>query len=330
MNSIKKFIKEYKDEVFSGPDSRFQLQVCFQIAFLPFVAFSFTAFVLWVFINMIHIFFESNGLLVHQDLRGAFVDAIMQETMYLIPYLGVFITALFFLGHFISNLLLRPFKFISDYTIKVYQSPNDTFSPSTVNELKLPISFGIRFFHYLNESRKMKRLVPAVVEEKYAQIKKPIFDVVFFVHYFIFLGIACAIATWGLYMFTIDMHERIVNLSLSILKSHSQSLVHFLNQQKEILDTVLVISSGILCFCYILLGQIIVSKVNGVSYNFFRTMREFMGGNYHARVKLRGNDPAHGYADSLNILLDHVVNEEVKDVEWKNDDGKSKKINKVA
>lgn len=328
MQFFKKFYDQNKGKIFSGQDSRFQLQTCLLIAFIPVIAFSFTGFILWIFLNMIHIFFEANGLMVHQDLRGAFIDAIFQETFYIIPYLGVFTTALFFLGYYISNLLLRPFKFISDYTIKVYQNPGETFSPNTINEFKLPISFGIKFFHYLSEARKIKKIAPSHIEPQFKNIENPIFDIVFFCHYFLFLSLACAIATWGLYLFTVDMHDRIVELSLSLLKTHSHSLVHFLKKQEETLDTVITISSSILFISYIMLGKVIVSKVNGVSYNFFKTMREFMLGNFNARVRLRKNDPGHSYADSLNTLLDHVVKEEIKEITWNS--AKKDQTDKVA
>ncbi len=266
---------------------------------------------------MTHIYFESNGLMVSNDLREAFFDSILQESLYMVPYAGVFMTALFFLGHYISHLLLRPFKFISDYTLKIYQGPDQAFSPDYISEFKLPISFGVHFFEFLNQGRKNKTLSATEVGSRYARINRPIFDSVFFIHYSLLLGLACVIASWGLYLFTVDMHANIVELSLKSLKQNNLSLVHFLNGQKEILETVIMFTSLLTVACYAYIGKSIVEKVNGVSYNFFKTMRDFMQGNFSARVVLRKNDPAHSYANSFNTLLDHVVKDEVTKLEGK-------------
>ncbi len=330
MKFLKQFYSNNKGKIFTGQDSRFQLLTCLQIAFIPLMAFSFTGFILWIFLNMIHIFFESNGLLVHQDLREAFLDAIFQETSYILPYTAIFIVALFFLGFYISNLLLRPFKLISDYALRSCATLNTTFTANTMTEFKLPINFGIKFFQYLNQSRKMKKISSGIIEDQYMKINKPIFDPVFFVHYFLLLGLACAISIWGLYLFTFDMHERIVELSISLLKNHSHSLIHFLKKQEETLDTVIKISGLILISSYVLLGKIIVKKVNGVSFNFFKTMREFMLGNFKARVHLRKDDPGQSYAQSINELLDHIINEEIKEIDWTSSSPKPKDSNKVA
>ncbi len=317
MHFLKHLYGQFKAQIFTGPDSRFQLKTCLQIALAPLIAFTFTGIILWIFLNMVHIFFESNGLMVHQDLREAFFDAILEESYYIVPYMVVFTTALFFLGYYISNLLLRPFKFISDYTLKIYQSPNETFVSNTVKESKLPTSLGIKFFHYLNESRKMKKISPIVIEDQYTQIDRSIFDAPFIFYYVIFLILPCAIATWGLYLFTLDMHERIVGLSLSLLKTHSYSLIHFLKKQEETLDYVIILAGSILSLSYIFVGKMIISKVNNVSYSFFKTMRDFMQGNFNARVVLKEDDPCHNYADSFNNLLEHVIHQESNEIDWK-------------
>lgn len=320
MHTLKSWIEDNRKTLFKSSDSRFQLITCLQVALIPLFAFSVTTYILWVFMSMTHVYFESNGLMASTDLKEAFFDSILSQTLYMIPYGGVFLTALFFLGHYISNLLLRPFKFISDYSIGVYQNPNNEFDPDYISEFKLPISFGIRFFGHLNHCRKEKTLRAVNIENRFAQINKPIFDMVFFINYTIFLTMACLIASWGLYLFTVDMHDRIVTLSLEVLKTNNASLVHFLNGQKQILENVILFSTVIMFTSYYLLGLSIVKKVNGVSYNFFKTMREFMNGNFNARINLKKDDPGHGYAKSLNKLLDHVMNEEISTIEWQKKD----------
>ena len=116
---INKFHWREFTKVFSDQESRFRFSVSLKLTLIPLISSLIMGFFLMTILKINLIFFEANGFLGVDALREAYYDFVLsssKETMLIFFLIFIFI---FFMGIYISELMLRPFRLIGDYSEKM-------------------------------------------------------------------------------------------------------------------------------------------------------------------------------------------------------------------
>lgn len=296
-----------------NPDARYSLITALKFAALPCIPLAFLGYMLWVFMSMTHIFFEANGYLEIESLREAFFDYVVSDLMEMLPFVGAYFCFLFVMGYYFSRLLLHPLKVVGEYCQKKLEDKKHPFIPSSqLVDFKLLSHFALIFFTYADEVMTLGRYKKFNVDPRYQNIQKPVFDKIFFLHFLLLVLVICGLTSAGLYVLSVDMHARIVELAIQTLSTPNKSLGHFLNSQRDILVTVQWGAVALMFMLYTFFSFYLIKKMSGVAYSYFVTMRRIMDGNPRARIFIRGNNPGHVYAHHFNQYMDQVFGESEK------------------
>ena len=299
--SLRNFRRLYKDD-----DMRFFISCGFKVMLVALIVTIFIIYMLWVMLSFNNVFFESNGFLNIDELRQAYFDFILNKTIYRIHYLFAFFICLFLAGIYVGKILLRPFEIIGNYCEKAIENINEEYSPDLFSDFKLLTRFSEYFFEFIKQSRIEKKITPVDIPEKYTKIHGPVFDRVFFFHFFLFISIISLVSSIVILITTVEIYDNIINLAVQTLSNKSTSERYFLNNQVYIFESVQWGAILSIVISYLLLSFHLYSKVSGAVFGIFSTMRSFMKGNHYARVHLVGYRHIRPYSRALNKYLDYV------------------------
>ena len=263
-------------------------------------------YILWIMLTMNNVFFEAQGFLAADAFKEAYFDSVLRSVSDFFPYILMFVVILFFGGVLISKMLLRPFKVIGDYCEKKEQGEKASYNPDSFSDFRLLTRFSDFFFTYLDESLKKGYVLPNTIPPQFLGIHKPVFDKIFFFHFFIMVLIVASISVSMLNMAMAFIREDMVDLAVLTLKKHGQQTSHFFQEQAFLFDSVNVVATILLCFSYILLAFHLYAKVSGAIFGFFSTMRAFMKGDRKARVRLLGYNHVRPYGRAFNKYLKRI------------------------
>ena len=303
-----KFKNFFKEE-----DSRFVLGCALKITAVTLFVQALIVYLIWVFISFNNIFFEANGFPIGSDLQQVFFDSVLTKSWSKLQFFLAYLIGIFWIGAYIGNILLRPFRIIGTYCENVVNQPNSAYEPNAFSEFRLLTRFSEFFFQYLLDKRKKGVLSTNSIPPQYQKIRKPVFDKVFFFHYFL---IIIAIAISSSYMITMtieDIYESTITLALQTLKIESSSVAYFLQNQQNILDSLTYVTLFLVFTSYVALAIHFYGKVAGPAFGFFTTMRAFMNGKYYSRVHLLGFAHIRPYSRMFNKYLDYVERENTAD-----------------
>ncbi|MFZ4714501.1 MAG: hypothetical protein ACOYL6_12335 [Bacteriovoracaceae bacterium] len=299
-------VKNPFSKVFSTEDSRFMLMVGLKVVALPILASSFLLYMFWLTVHMNLIYFEANGFRGLEELREAYYGFIFNQVSNIIPWAGLFLICLFLSGLYMGSLLLRPFKIIGDYCDQAVNDPNSSYEPDMFSDFKLLTRFSEFFFAYVLQCRKEGKLNMNIIPPSFTKIHKPVFDRVFFFHYFLYLSIISI--TSSVFMITIadDIQESIIELAIKSLKLSGKNSTYFLQEQSFMFNTMIWVAVAIVAIGYLFLAFHLYNRVAGAAFGFFTTMRSFMKGSYHNRVHLLDFNHVRPFSRSFNKFLDYL------------------------
>ncbi|MBD66170.1 MAG: hypothetical protein CME62_13240 [Halobacteriovoraceae bacterium] len=292
--------------VFQEEDSKFLLSCGLKFALIFIVCCIFVYYVTWVVISINNVYFESYGFFSTPEFKEAFFDNALSIFYQQLPYLFAFVIVLFFSGVYVGKILIRPFEIIGDYCQKRTEGENAEYNPDLFSDYKLLTRFSEFFFRYLDHCHDHKELSTTVIPKNFTGIRGPRFEKVFFAHFLLFTGIVALIGVSFVAFMTTEIHDRIVDLALKTLDTPGPNLAYFLNNQKELLNSINYFAMLSLTLGYILLAFHLYGKVAGAVFGFFATMRAFMKGNYNARVHLIGYAQIRPHSRALNKYLDYT------------------------
>jgi len=300
-------------QLYTQLDSKYSLRTALKFAAVPIVSLLFLAYMLWVFMSMTHVFFEANGYLEVAALREAFFDYLVSDLIEKLPFVGAYFCFLFVMGYYFSRLLLHPFKVTGIYCEKKIKDKNHIYVPGgPLIDLKLITNFSSVFFSFIDEVDKNGKFEKRNLDARYKNVQKPVLDKIYFLHFLILVFIITSLSAVGLYVLSVDLHGRIVELAIQTLSTPSKSLGHFLSAQKDILATVQWGAIALMFFMYTILSYFLIKQMSGVSYSYFTSMRKIMDGEPKARISIRDNNPGHLYAYYFNKYMDQVLGESEK------------------
>lgn len=318
---ITKLKKIRLSKLFSSEDSRFIIATASKVAGVYIIAMAMVAYLMWLVLSLNNVFFEAHGFPELVELRSAFFDYILSNTFENLTYILAFYIILFLLGLYTGRILIRPFDKISEYCSEAIENKNASYNPDLFSDFKLLTRFSDFFFQYLHDARNSKNLKPNSIPPTFAKIHQPVFDKVFFFHFFLFISILTIITTTYVSAIIYGMYDLMIDLAVKTLPQNSTKVAYFLGNQEFIFSSVRDFSVVIIVLLYLGLAIHLYSKVGGAVFAFFATMKSFMKGNYSARVHLLEYRHLRPQGRALNKLLDHVIREikEDKTVEKKSD-----------
>lgn len=299
-NQVSKF-KKYLD----NDEKLFQWSTALKMAGIALLSFLIMWAFIAIFLKMDKYFFEANGIVSSEGFEEVFYDYLFNKTSDIISYIALFIISVFFIGIYISHLLLRPFRIIGDYCEEALTNEEANYDPDFFTDLKLLTRFSEFFFNHLETASKNGELKKVEIPKKYTKIHKPVFESSFFLQYTLLIFITSTIVSVVLYVISVELHDTIIQLATQVLKNGNLTTT-FLERQAEILNDILWVVMTTHVVMYIFLAFHLYRKVSGPAFGIFATMRAFLKGNYDSRVHLIGYYYLRPQCRKLNKYLDHI------------------------
>ncbi|MCO4792724.1 MAG: hypothetical protein KC493_03370 [Bacteriovoracaceae bacterium] len=297
----KKLLSTLSDE-----ESRFRLMTTIKICSIPLITFLIMMGYLFVVLRMDLLFFEAHGIDNVSYFKETFYDYVLKNVLDSLPYLGLFFISLIFIGVYIANLFLRPFRLISEYCQRAIEGPNASYDPDFFTDLKILTRFSEYFFNYMENGVREGVVKPTVVPAKYTRIHTPVFEKDFFIQFSFLIVLTSIVVGVGLNLAAVEIHEGLISLAHEILQP-STIVKHYLEQQALLLQEVLVFVTTLHIILYIFLAIHLYGKISAPAFGIFATMRSFIKGNYSSRIHLIGHYYLRPHCRAINKYLDHLV-----------------------
>lgn len=265
----------------------------------------FCAFLLHLFIKINILYFEANGFPRLDVMREAFMDYVYGQASSHILFLVGFLLFYFFLGIYIAELTMRPFRLVADHCQAMIDKKDVSYNPGFYSDLQLMTNFCDFFFNASKTMEMNKDLIPVSIPERYKNIHRPVFERSFYLHYSTFIMISSLITVTALFFIASDMYESVITLAVSYLKQKNLS-DSFLVGQAELYTSAITIALIVHFFLAFLLTIRIHSQVATPAFAIFSTLRSYLKGQYHARVHLIGSYFLRPECRVLNQYLDYL------------------------
>jgi hypothetical protein len=298
--------------LFSSEYSKFQLTNG-----LTFVAIY--LFVLTVIIYNLYVIVDFNSAYVFALSRGkglsgfdeafrdAFFDYMVGNSIYFVaPILGVLV-GLFFLGVYISNVLVRPFRFVSLHCESVLKNPHAEFEPDWLSGYRLFTRFAELFFSQFG-LKKIANGAPndIYLPKYYARIHRPVTDWIFVTHFSLVTIIMTFISCFSIIRLNDALYEAILNFTISYANISASGTVELLQYQNKLLYSMYMPVLVISVIMNFFLAFFMYSKVSGAAFGVFSTMRSFLKGNHSARIHLIGYNVLRDYTRNINKYFEYL------------------------
>ncbi len=293
-------------KLFKSEASQFALFTGLKVSGIFILVYMVTSYIVWLLISVNKLFFEAHGYLNERALSDAYFDLVLKSAEYWLPYLFVFTIALFFGGVLLAKMLMRPFKLLAEYCEGKMNGESVVYNPDIFSDYRLLTRFSDFFFSYIDNCFEKGELTDNAIPSNFQGVRRPVFEQVFFFHFFLVTLIIALVAVLILYLALSEIREDIIDLAVSLLQAHGAGTGYFLQEQGYLFETISLFSTGILFVCYMFLSTHLYGKVSGAVFGFFSTMRAFMKGDHQARVHLLGYNHIRPFGRTFNQYLKWV------------------------
>lgn len=290
---------------FGSPDSKYFIRTAFKVLFVPLATMALAFYSLWMYLSLNFYFFTSKGFVMSGEMKEAFIDRLMNEQIDALPWIGIFLIVVYFLGLFLAHLVLRPFTIAAKICRDAIKDETTEVFVGGLSKHQLVIKTSALLVGFI---RTRDNHIP----DDLNQIQKPKLDYVFYFQYTLCVLILSIITASAIYVGLHLLHDSIVATATEFIKTDQQVTSFLLNQQD------LIASMGYICTAfslsmYILIAHGVVKDVEGVSYAYLRDVKKVIGGDYGRRLQPRFVDPGAQAALALNQVLDHYFPNNVMD-----------------
>lgn len=255
------------------------------------------------------IFFVANGYPGAAEFQDAYMDFVYSALIDEIPLVILIMIFIFILGFYLSSILIRPFKQISQTCEQRTQNINAYYIPEFFSDLKLLTSFTVFFFSKVDESKNRGKLEKIEIPQEFMSIHKPVFETNFFLNYLFIVVIFALLASVGILVVNNHIREQIFILTQKFLHGHivsGKGIHYFLEEQYSVADVAVYFFISMHLLMYCLFGIHLFGKISGPSFAVFATMRSFLKGNQHSRIHLIGYYYLRNDCRKINKYLDHL------------------------
>ena len=293
-------------KVFQTPESRFMLGVAFKVWSISVVAELIVGYLLYTNIRLNFYFFRAHGYEGISELRSAYFDHVLVDTIEYIPYLLLFHIGIFFTGLYIGYLMLRPFRRMGRYCQDVIEDSNIAYKLEEFSSYRLLTRFSDFFFDHIRESRRKNKLEVRDVPSSYMGIHGPVFDGLFLIHFSFFLIIIVIISVLVTMHFASEIHINTIQIAIRMLKANPKMMTSFFQDQSFMIDEMWYLAASIVTSLHIVMGLHLYNQVSGAAFGIFATMRSFLKGNFQNRIHLVGYSYLRESTRSINKYLDWI------------------------
>lgn len=286
--------------LFKTQDSKYFLKNAFNITLVPVISFGITFYSLWIFLEMNHSFFRSNGFASGSEFKSALFDSLLLDVQDYILYFAGFVAVMYMVGLMISYFVMRPFKQLENYFNEVEDIVSEDIHFDKISQKKLIVQSIQTLINFLqNPDRKKEDLAP----KGWFDHSRPKPDYVFYMQYFMIMAVVVIVTSISVFIFTHELHASIVGNALAILKNN-QSISIFFQEQQGVLNLIYTTSILLNAALYAYLAKGVIGQINGVSFAFYRDIKAIVNGDYKKRIFPRFTDPGKGAASAVNGYLD--------------------------
>tara|TARA_R110002049_G_scaffold132766_3_gene291930 strand:+ start:904 stop:1893 length:990 start_codon:yes stop_codon:yes gene_type:complete len=283
VNKVKSlFVSAFKDD-----QVKFRLGIALKLMMLPCITLMIALGFFWTFLKMDLFFFEAYNITNLSNFQETYYDYILSTIIGRTPFLIAFIAGTLFLGLYISNMVLRPFRTIGNYCEDMVEGRTSSYDPEFFSELRLLTRFSDYFFVMIQNMTKREKLENVEIPNKYSKIHQPVFEKSFFIQFSLFVIITSIATGTAVFVTTVDIHSQIFSLAEKTIEM-TPSITYFLERQENTLFDIMV---GILVahfFLHIFFCIHLYNKVAAPAFGIFATFRGFLKGNHDARIHLIG------------------------------------------
>ena len=168
--------------------------------------------------------------------------------------------------------------------------------------------FAQLFFEYMAECRGAGMVLKSEIPMKFWNIKGVVFDYLHYLIYVLLLFVITIVTTLGLDFMSKDVYQKITNFAVEVLQIKQNHMLFFSTQQ-ELLSSIVMVTMVTMVLVYFIIANNLFAKTNGVTYAYFRTLKEVIQGNWEERINLRYGDPGADDSKLVNQLIDFVDEE---------------------
>lgn len=297
-------LNRYNDEEFMfkfGTGLKFTtISFCFLLSVLLFT---------YLLLNINLIYFVAQGYPGASEFREAFYDFVYSSLVDEVPYVIGAMIFIFFLGFYLSSIMLRPFKVIGQYCEERLANNAHYYTPDYLSDLKLLTTFSVFFFSKIDEAKARGKLEKIDVPSDFTRIHKPVFEKNFFFNYLFIIAIFALLTSVGIFVLNNVIREQIFILSQKLLSNSlnvNKGMRYFIEEQFSVADIAVYFFIFLHILMYCLFGVHLYGKVSGPAFAVFATMRSFLKGNYHNRVHLIGFAYLRDDCRKINKYLDYI------------------------
>lgn len=304
------FIKNLK--LFSSEYSKFQLVNGLTFVGIYLFVIAVVVYNLYVIVdfNSAYVFALSRGkgLVGFDDaFRDAFFDFMLGSSIYFIaPILGVLV-GLFFLGVYISDVLVRPFKFVSNHCENVLKTPHAEFEPDWLSGYRLFTRFAELFFSQYS-LKKIANGAPTDIylPKYYARIHRPVTDWIFVIHFSLVTIVMTFVSCFSVIRLNDALYDSLLNFTLSYANISAPGTIELLQYQNKLLYSMYVPVLVVSVIMNFVLSFYMYNKVSGAAFGVFSSMRSFLKGNHSARIHLIGYNVLRDYTRNINKYFEYL------------------------
>ncbi len=291
LNNSNHLVNKFKTilmAAFKDEQVKFRLGIALKLMMLPCITLLIALGFFWTFLKMDLFFFEAYNISDVGNFQETYYDYILSTIIGHTPLLLSFIAGTLFLGLYISNMVLRPFRTIGNYCEDIVEGRTSTYDPEFFSELRLLTRFSDYFFVMIQNMTKSDKLESVDIPVKYSKIHQPVFEKSFFLQFSLFIVITSIATGTAVFVATVDIHSQIFSLAEKTIDM-TPAITYFLERQE---NTLFDIMTGILVAHFILHLMFcfhLYNKVAAPAFGIFATFRGFLKGNYDARIHLIGH-----------------------------------------
>lgn len=284
-------------------EAKFRLTTSLKFALIPVASMVMLTSLIWIILSLNLLFIEAYGASGNAQLREAFIDSILLALTDLLPWLGVFFSALLLGGLYMANMVLRPFQVIGRYCEAKVNAQETHYNPDFFEDLRLLSRFSDFFFLKLDLIRKKECQYPVDIPPLFTRIHGPVFEYNFFIQFLLFTLMSTICATVAVHVVAVDIYDGVVNLAQEML-NHDNAVKYFLGNQGYVWDMVILLTVLFHTILYFVFLNELYKKVATPAFGFFATMRSFLKGSTGARVHLIGYAYVRSQSRKFNKYLD--------------------------
>ena len=302
-NNLNSWISHIKKPL--RDDTLFKIFTSLKIIAIPIMTFGLLASMLWIILSINLVYFSANGFLQVSGIENTFYDHLSQIFFSNLIWVFLSLVIIAFLGLYVSILILRPFKLISDYCDHVTRGEKAEFNQDLFTDVRLLTSFCDYFFNCMENALKNSSFAPLGILKKYQKIHAPVFEKSFFIQFFLLILVASVAGGIGIYYLTVEIYMDLITLSIQALKSEPVGM-YFFSEQKEIFIQIVNIVLVIYLVMNFFLCMHFHTLISGPAFAVFSTMRAFLKGNFDSRIHIIGSRYLRDYIIKINKYLDYI------------------------